>query len=51
MLRPNRMMLEIDGLWSPKFGNRAAGGSTNALLLTGGPNGKSDGLFASITTP
>ena len=41
--------LANDGLWALTFGNGGAGGSANALYLTAGLNGESDGLFAAVT--
>jgi uncharacterized protein (TIGR03118 family) len=40
--------IEIDGLWSIKFGNGAAAGPTNTLFFTAGINDEADGLFGSI---
>ena len=42
----------IDGLWALQFGHGAPNnGPTNTLFFTAGPNGESDGLFGSITSP
>jgi hypothetical protein len=36
----------IDGLWALTFGNNgSAGGSTDTLFFTAGPDGESHGLF------
>ncbi len=39
----------IDGLWSLRVGNGGAGGNTNTIYFTAGPNGEKDGLFGSLT--
>src|SRR6266568_2391987 len=39
----------IDGLWSLRVGNGGAGGDTNTIYFTAGPNGEKDGLFGSLT--
>jgi uncharacterized protein (TIGR03118 family) len=39
----------IDGLWSLTVGNGKAGGNTNTVYFTAGPNGEKDGLFGSLT--
>jgi uncharacterized protein (TIGR03118 family) len=39
----------IDGLWSLTVGNGKAGGDTNTIYFTAGPNGEKDGLFGSLT--
>jgi uncharacterized protein (TIGR03118 family) len=39
----------IDGLWSLTVGNGKAGGDTNTVYFTAGPNGEKDGLFGSLT--
>ena len=44
----NGQPLSIDGLWALTVGNDAAGGSSNALYFTAGPNGESNGLFGSL---
>jgi uncharacterized protein (TIGR03118 family) len=47
----NGTPLVNDGLWGLTFGNGGNGGTTNALYLTAGLNGESDGLFAQINAP
>ncbi len=39
----------IDGLWSLRVGNGGAGGASNTIYFTAGPNGEKDGLFGSLT--
>jgi uncharacterized protein (TIGR03118 family) len=39
----------IDGLWSLRVGNGRAGGDSNTIYFTAGPNGEKDGLFGSLT--
>jgi len=39
----------IDGLWSLTVGNGRAGGDTNTIYFTAGPNGEMAGLFGSLT--
>jgi uncharacterized protein (TIGR03118 family) len=39
----------IDGLWSLTVGNGKAGGDTNTIYFTAGPNGETAGLFGSLT--
>ena len=43
--------LVIDGLWGLTVGNNAGGGLSNVLYFTAGPNGKSEGLFGSLSVP
>jgi len=38
----------IDGLWSLSVGNGKAGGDTDAIYFTAGPNGEKDGLLGSL---
>lgn len=45
----NKHAIQIDGLWSLQFGNGAAGGATNELFFTAGPNGETDGLFGKLS--
>jgi uncharacterized protein (TIGR03118 family) len=46
---PKGKDIVIDGLWGLKVGNNGAGGSSETLFFTAGPNGESDGLFGSLT--
>ena len=46
---PNGKTLVIDGLWSLQVGNGRAGGRTDTLYFTAGPNGEKDGLFGGLT--
>jgi uncharacterized protein (TIGR03118 family) len=39
----------IDGLWALMVGNGKAGGDSNKIYFTAGPNGETDGLFGSLT--
>jgi uncharacterized protein (TIGR03118 family) len=42
--------VKIDGLWALTFGNiGSAGGSTDTLFFTAGPDGESHGLFGLLT--
>jgi uncharacterized protein (TIGR03118 family) len=41
--------LTIDGLWALQFRNGGAGGPTDTLFFTAGPDDESHGLFGSIT--
>jgi uncharacterized protein (TIGR03118 family) len=43
--------LAIDGLWGLLPGNGGAGGSSNALYFSAGPNSEADGLFGFLTVP
>jgi hypothetical protein len=44
--------LSIDGLWALQVGHGTPNnGPSNTLFFTAGPNGESDGLFGSITSP
>ena len=45
---PNGQAIVIDGLWTLRVGNGGAGGLTNTVYFTAGPNGESDGLFGSL---
>ncbi|MDB5335759.1 MAG: hypothetical protein JWN70_1378 [Planctomycetaceae bacterium] len=40
--------LTIDGLWAIKFGNGAAGGDTDDIYFTAGPDDESHGLFGEL---
>lgn len=40
--------LTIDGLWALKFGNGAAGGDTDDVYFTAGPDDEAHGLFGEI---
>jgi uncharacterized protein (TIGR03118 family) len=42
-------VIAIDGLWSLQVGNGRAGGDSNTIYFTAGPNGEKDGLFGSLT--
>jgi uncharacterized protein (TIGR03118 family) len=39
----------IDGLWALRVGNGKAGGDSNTIYFTAGPNGETDGLFGSLS--
>ena len=39
----------IDGLWALTVGNGKAGGDSEKIYFTAGPNGETDGLFGSLT--
>ena len=39
----------IDGLWTLRVGNGKAGGDSEKIYFTAGPNGETDGLFGSLT--
>jgi uncharacterized protein (TIGR03118 family) len=39
----------IDGLWALRAGNGKAGGDSNTIYFTAGPNGETDGLFGSLS--
>jgi len=41
--------IDIDGLWALTPGNDHAGGSSQNIYFTAGPNGESNGLFGSIS--
>jgi len=49
VVNPNGQVITIDGLWALRVGNGAAGGSSNTIYFTAGPNGEKDGLFGSLT--
>src|SRR5262249_19375681 len=40
----------IDGLWALMVGNGKAGGDSDKIYFTAGPNGETDGLFGSLTS-
>ncbi|MBV9944581.1 MAG: TIGR03118 family protein [Solirubrobacterales bacterium] len=47
---PDGEPIQIDGLWTLKFGNGGSGGAANTLYFTAGPFGESHGLFGSLST-
>ena len=49
VVNPTGQEIRIDGLWSLKVGNGGAGGNTQTIYFTAGPNGEKDGLFGSLT--
>jgi uncharacterized protein (TIGR03118 family) len=49
VVNPKGQEILIDGLWSLRVGNGRAGGDTNTIYFTAGPNGEKDGLFGSLT--
>jgi uncharacterized protein (TIGR03118 family) len=46
---PNRLQLQLNGLWGLGFGNGGNAGPTNTLFFTAGVFGEAHGLFGSIT--
>lgn len=49
VVNPNGQEIVIDGLWTLRVGNDHAGGSSQTIYFTAGPNGEKDGLFGSLT--
>ena len=43
--RPNRRLVEIEGLWGLQFGNGASLGDSDALYFAAGPGDEKQGLF------
>jgi hypothetical protein len=41
--------LEIDGLWALTVGNGGAGGSTDGIYFTAGPDNETHGLFGLLS--
>ena len=50
VVNPTGQEVRIDGLWSLKVGNNGAGGNSQTIYFTAGPNGEKDGLFGSLTS-
>ncbi|MGB8769705.1 MAG: TIGR03118 family protein [Candidatus Korobacteraceae bacterium] len=46
---PNRLQLQLNGLWGLGFGNGGSAGPTNTLFFAAGVFGEAHGLFGSIT--
>lgn len=49
--RAAKQVIEIDQLWSIRFGNGGANGLSNQLFFTAGSNEYADGLLGVITIP
>jgi uncharacterized protein (TIGR03118 family) len=49
MLNPDGSTLNIDGLWSLRFGNDTAAGPGTTLFFTAGPNNETNGLLGTLT--
>ena len=49
VVNPTGQEVRIDGLWSLKVGNGGAGGNSQTIYFTAGPNGETHGLFGSLT--
>ncbi len=49
VVNPKGQVILVDGLWSLRVGNGRAGGDSDKIYFTAGPNGEKDGLFGSLT--